>query len=116
MPEFTLMLRGGDELFAKLGPAEIQATIARYSTWFDRLAKTGKLKASHKLRDHHGRVVRRAGAQVMVTDGPFAEGKEVVGGLFVIDAPDYEAAVATVNDCPHLDFGSIEVREIEIMR
>jgi hypothetical protein len=116
MPEFTLMLRDTGEMFAKLGPAEIQATIARYTAWFDRLAKTGKLKGSHKLRDRAGRVVRRTGSQVMVTDGPFAEGKEVLGGLFIIDAPSYEEAVATVNDCPHLDFGSIEVREIEIMR
>jgi hypothetical protein len=53
--------------------------------------------------------------KVAVTDGPFTEGKEVMGGLFVIEAGSYDEAVAIADGCPHLDFGSIEVREIEIL-
>lgn len=116
MSQFTLLLRDSGEMFGKLGPAEIQAVIARYSAWVDGLRKIGKLSASHKLRDLEGKVVRRAGSKVMVTDGPFTEGKEVIGGLFVIEAADYAAALKAVDDCPHLDFGSIEVREVEVLR
>jgi hypothetical protein len=52
----------------------------------------------------------------MVTDGPFTEGKEVLGGPFIVDAASYDDVLTIANGCPHLDFGSIEVREIEIMR
>ena len=48
-------------------------------------------------------------------DGPFAEAKEIIGGLFVVDARDYDEAVSVAKGCPHLDFGTIEVREIEPM-
>jgi hypothetical protein len=48
-----------------------------------------------------------------ITDGPYAEAREVIGGLFILEAADYEEAVALSRDCPHLDFGSIEIREIE---
>jgi hypothetical protein len=51
----------------------------------------------------------------MVTDGPFTEGKEVLGGFFTIEAAAYDKAIEIANTCPHLDFGSIEVREVEVM-
>lgn len=116
MPQYTYLFRDSGDAFAKLSPSEIQATIARYMAWFDRLRQDGKLVGSHKLRDREGRVVRRKSADVIVADGPFVEGREVVGGLFISEAPTYEEALKVVADCPHLDFGSIEVREIEVMR
>jgi hypothetical protein len=50
-----------------------------------------------------------------VTDGPFAEGKEIIGGFWIITADDLDDAVRTVSGCPHLDNGSLEVREIEVV-
>ncbi len=48
------------------------------------------------------------------TDGPFAEAKEVIGGIFTIDADSYDEAVEISKDCPHLKYGGwIEVREVE---
>ena len=44
-----------------------------------------------------------------------AEDKEIIGGFFVVDARDYDEAVSVAKGCPHLDFGTIEVREIEPM-
>lgn len=115
MPQYTLMLRDDGTSFADMSPAEIQAIIARYSAWAQGLRAAGKLAGSHKLRDREGRVARRTGERVMVTDGPFTEGKEVLGGLFIVDASSYDDALAVANGCPHLDFGSIEVREIEVL-
>ena len=40
----------------------------------------------------------------------------MIGGLFVIEAASYDEAVKIANDCPHLDYGSIEVREVEVTR
>lgn len=115
MPKYTLMLREAGNVFANMSPAEIQAIVARYSAWAAELRAAGKL-TGHKLRDAQGRVMRRTGGRVVVTDGPFTEAKEVIGGLFIVDADSYDDAVTIANDCPHLDFGSIEVREIEVMR
>jgi len=58
-----------------------------------------------RLRNNHGTLSR--------TDGPFTEAREVVGGFYLIQAKDYDDAMTIVGDCPHLAFGSIEVREIE---
>ena len=48
-----------------------------------------------------------------VTDGPYAEAREVIGGLFIIEANSYDEIVELSKDCPHLDFGSIEIREVD---
>ena len=116
MAQYTLMLRENGTSFVNLSPAEMQAIIARYGAWSASLAAAGKLAGSHKLRDGAGRVMRRNAGKVVVTDGPFAEGKEIIAGLFVIEADSYDEAVAIANGCPHLDFGSVEVREVEVMR
>jgi hypothetical protein len=115
MPKYTLMLRESGDVFKSLSPSEMQAIVARYSSWAEGLRAAGKL-TGHKLRDGDGRVMRRNGGRVVVTDGPFTEGKEVIGGLFIVDAASYDDVLTIADGCPHLDFGSIEVREIEIMR
>lgn len=51
-------------------------------------------------------------ARVIVTDGPFAESKEIVGGYYVVRAADRDAALAIAARCPHARWGSIEVREV----
>ena len=107
MAEFVLMLRDEGAFPGDLSPAEIQAVIQRYGAWMEKVGATGQ-----KLRDGEGRVMRRSG----VIDGPFAEAKEVLGGFFVIKADSYKDAETICADCPHLDFGSIEIRQIEPTR
>lgn len=96
-----------------MSPEEMQAIIQRYVDWRKRVEAGGRHVVGHKLRDREGRVVRRSGETVRVTDGPYAEAREVIGGLFVLEARDYDEAVSLSSDCPHLDFGTIEIREIE---
>ena len=60
-----------------------------------------------------GARVSFASGKPLVTDGPFAEAKEVMGGFFVIEAANFDEAVETAKTCPHMEFGSIEVREIQ---
>jgi hypothetical protein len=67
----------------------------------------------HKLTDGEGRVLRGAVGSPKVTDGPYAEAREVIGGLFIVDAASYEEVVELSKDCPHLDFGTIEIREVQ---
>jgi hypothetical protein len=109
MPQFVLMLRDSGQFPGDISPEEIQQIIERYNAWGKSVQAKGQ-----KLRDGEGRVVVRKDGGIAVTDGPYVESKEVIGGYFLIDAPDYEAAARMVEECPHLDFGSIEVRQIEL--
>lgn len=116
MAKYTLLLREIGDQFAKLSPAEMQAIVARYAAWSSALRDANNLAGSQKLRDGSGRLMRRSHGDVIVSDGPYAEGKEVIAGLFVLEAPSYDDAIAIAKTCPHLDFGTIEVREVEIFR
>ena len=109
MPRFLLVLRDGEWNPETMSPEEIQAVLSRYRTWVDRVKGDGQ-----KLRDDEGRVLRRNGSGgIFVTDGPYAEGREVLGGFLVVEAQDYGAAVKLCEDSPHFQFGTIEIRQIE---
>ena len=109
MSQFVLMLRDSGMFPENISPEEIQQIIERYSQWKERVRGTGQ-----KLFDGEGRVVVRKDGGVAITDGPYVESKEVIGGYFIVEADDYDAMLKLVEDCPHLDFGSIEIRRIEL--
>jgi hypothetical protein len=104
MPKFVLMLRDTGFPF-DFSPEEIQEILNRYRTWS---RKAGRI-SGEKLRGRDGRVLRGDS----VTDGPYVESKEIIGGFTIIEAGNYDEAVRLCRDHPHLEFGSIEVREVE---
>lgn len=114
MPNYLLLLHENPASFEEMSADEMQAIIQKYTAWKDQMAEAGKLTGGKKLSDGAGRVLRRVNGQPSISDGPYTESKEVIGGLFEIVADDYEQAVAIALECPHLDFGTVEVREIEI--
>ena len=113
MPNFVLLLRDATSSFPNLSPEQMQAIVQRYVAWRAKVQQDGRSITGHKLRDNEGRVVSGSGGAVKVTDGPFAEAREVMGGLFVIEAASYDEVVELTRDCPHLEFGTIEIREVE---
>ena len=113
MPQFILLLHEEPCGLGDLSPEEIQAVIARYSAWRERVAADGHMVDGHKLTDEGGRHLAREGGSVRVVDGPFSEAKEIIGGLFIIKAADYDQAVEICRSCPHLDNGWIELRQID---
>lgn len=115
MARFLVLPRESDDTFAHLSPAEMEAIIARYVAWSARMAETGRMEGGEKLEDGTGRVLRRDTTGVSVTDGPFTEVKEVVGGYWVVHADGLDDAAALMRDHPHLDYGSLEIRRIEEM-
>ena len=108
MPQFVLMLRDTGMFPDNVSPEEIQQVIQRYTQWKEKVRGSGQ-----KLYDGEGRVVVRKDGGVSVTDGPYVESKEVLGGYFLLEAQDYDTVSKLVEDCPHLDYGSIEIRRIE---
>lgn len=107
MPQFVLMLRDAGTWPGDLSPEEIQALMLKYRTWMEKIGGNG-----HKLRDGEGRIVIGKNG-VNVTDGPYAESKEILGGYMLVEADSYDDVVRQCQDSPHLAFGSIEIRQIE---
>jgi len=75
------------------------------------LAAEGRMKGSNKLQDGTARQLTKLGA----IEGPFPATKETIGGYFVIEAADYAEAVELTRSCPHIDFGRIEIRQVDVM-
>lgn len=114
MAEYVLLLHEDPSAFAELAPTEIEAVIAKYMGWRERLAAEGRLAGGIKLKDEGGRRVSRENGKVRVIDGPYSEAKEVIGGFFMIKASDYEEAVEISRGCPHIEYGGwIELREVD---
>jgi len=87
---------------------EVRTLAAKYRAWRLKLNAPGE-----KLCDGTSRFLRKRSGKVAVSDGPFVETKEMVAGYFLIEASDYDHAVELTRDCPHLEFGPIEIRQIE---
>jgi hypothetical protein len=116
MNSYILLLHESATLSKNISPEEMQAIIGRYKAWSQKLAEAGRLAGGNKLEDGTRRVLSGEGAQMRITDGPYAETKDAVGGYFVINAETYEEAVEWSKDCPHLAFGgSIELRKIDVV-
>jgi hypothetical protein len=113
MPQFLLILHEDPGAFKALSPTEMQAVVDKYRQWSQALAVQGQLAGGQKLRDEGGRHLRRSRGELQVTNGPYAEAKDVIGGYFVVEAAGYDEAQRLAAGCPHLGNGWIELREIE---
>jgi hypothetical protein len=114
MPSYMMLLHEAPPDFSGFSAEDIQHVIDEYKNWRNGIAAQGKLSGGAKLRDEGGKHLSGANGDFRVTDGPFAEAKEVIGGYFTIEAADYDEAVELSKDCPHLKYGGrIELREVE---
>lgn len=111
MPQFVLLLRDDRKTVTGYSPEEMQKLMQKYGDW--RRSLQSKATGGQKLMDGEGRVLRKQNGKPTVIDGPFAEAKEVMGGFFVIEVGNYDEAVELAKTCPHMEYGSIEVRQIE---
>jgi len=116
MAQFMLLLHENPSEFAGHTQEQMESVIAEYQAWGQRLAAEGRLVGSHKLTDEGGRHVAKRGSEFLVTDGPFAEAKEVLGGYYIVNAASYDEAVEIAKTGPHLRYnGRIEVRKVDLV-
>ena len=114
MPSYMLLLHQSPSKFQDLAPEDIQQIITRYTAWRSELVRQNKLRSGEKLTNDGGRRLRIQGDQVSITDGPYSEAAEVLGGYFTIEAANYDEAVAIARTCPHLAGTQwIEVRQVD---
>lgn len=117
MPQYMLISHDSGEVpeGVEFTPEMIQTVIRKYNDWIAKLQKKGHLVSLNKLKDNDpGRNLTGFGASQVVTDGPYAETKEIIGGYWIITAKDYQEAVEITRDCPTLEYGGrIEIREVE---
>jgi len=114
MPNFLLLLHQKPRTFSHFSPEEIQKILGSYIAWRESLAKRNKMRAGEKLTNDGGRHLREQGGKISVTDGPYSESQEILGGFFMIEAADYAEAVEISRTCPHLGDGKwIEVRQVD---
>ncbi len=108
MKEFVLIFRqpGSDNNQTE----DIRAIDKKWADWIGGIAAQGKL-SSHGLRlDKSGNVLKYGG---VVTDGPFVETREILGGLIVVKASDLEEATTLAHGCPAVAAGgSVEIRPV----
>lgn len=91
-------------------PEEMQANMGKWMAWIDQLAKDNKYVAGEPLLPG-GKLIK--GSATNVTDGPYTEGKEIVGGFFIVNAADYNEAVALCAGYPdYATGGTIQVRQV----
>lgn len=116
MPKYMLLLHDDPAAFATMSPDQMQKVIAKYMAWGERLRKAGVISESHKLADEPGKVMRGRGGVTRITDGPYSETKEILGGYYIVEAETYDQAVDLARDCPQLEYGgTIEVRQVDTM-
>ena len=106
-----MLLYRTDEWYSKLSQEELQKLINQNKAWFERLTAQGKAKPGRAL-ERKGAIVSGVNGRI-VTDGPFAESKEAIGGYLVLDVGTIEEAIAIAQSSPGLAYGgSIELRPL----
>ena len=109
MSQFLLLLYEDPTGWGKLSPEEMQKAIEKYFAWTKKPFNVD----SKRLAPDVGKVMRSDGGKPRATDGPYSETKEILGGIYLIEAADYDEAVARCQDHPHLEYGgTIEVRKL----
>jgi hypothetical protein len=112
MEKFMLIFQGGMAT-GNESPQQMQETMGKWMAWIDKLAKEGKYVTGEPLMPG-GKVIK--GNHKNVTDGPFTEGKEIIGGFFIINAADYNEAVALCDGYPDYETGgTVIVRQVQKM-
>ena len=113
MSEFVYLFRVSDADHREhMGtPERAQQSMQRWLGWMRELETKGHLKERGQPLERTGKVVRRQGQ--MVTDGPYAEAKDLVAGFIVVEARDLAQAAELAAGCPILEGdGAVEVRPV----
>jgi hypothetical protein len=114
--EYLLALYADEAGWSNLTPSEQKQGVAAYTAYTEALAAAGVLKGSNRLQPiAAATTVRITNGKTQVLDGPYIDSKEQLGGYYLIDVPDLDAALSWAARCPASGHGVVEVRPVWTM-
>lgn len=110
--KYMMLLVSDEREWDELGAEEQEERMHRITTWWNARVAAGEIVGGHQLQPAEtATTIRRTGdGELTVTDGPFVEGKEMVGGFAILDVPDLDAAIRLASEWPSP--GTVEIRPI----
>jgi hypothetical protein len=113
MSEYLYLYRGGQAMPGTASPEQMQKQMAKWMNWLKDLGDRGHVKDPGHPLGSSGKIVKGPRA---VTDGPFTEAKDLVGGFTIVKARDIDEAAALTSGCPIFEAGGfVEVRPVQQM-
>jgi hypothetical protein len=111
--QYMLMIFSNETRLSQMTQAEREQGMAAYGAYTEALKKAGILTAANRLQPTSAATtVRVANGKSQVLNGPYADSKEQLGGYFMIDVPDLDAALSWAARCPGASHGVVEVRPV----
>lgn len=108
-----LLIYGDPSVAPAYDTPEGQAKFAGWMTYTQQLAEAGVMTSGDPFQTATTVQVREG--ETLTIDGPFAETKELLGGCYVLDVEDLDAALAWAAKAPHIAHGSVEVRPVMVL-
>lgn len=114
--QYMLMIYGDEASEQKQSKAAMEQVFAAYGAYTRALREAGVMRGGDPLQPSStATTVRVKGGKTEVLNGPYAETREQLGGYYIIETPDLDAALAWAARCPGASHGSVEVRPIMAM-
>jgi hypothetical protein len=110
---YLLLIYANEAEFESLGENALQKVVGEYADFTKSIVQAGNFKAADRLKPvSSASTVRVRNGKASITDGPFAETREQLGGYYLIEAKNLDEATAIAARIPGARFGSIEVRPV----
>ena len=114
--QYMLLIYSEEGAIEKMAPNEMAGLMGAFGAFTEALASSGSMVNADRLQPvANATTVRAPGGAVQIHDGPFAETKEQLGGYYLIEAPDLDAALTWAKKCPAVGYGAVEVRPVFVM-
>ena len=111
--QYLLLLHAAESGWTNMTPEQQQQGMAAYTAFSEALTKAGAMKGLNRLQPvATATTVRVVDGKTQVLDGPYADSKEQLGGYYLIEAPDLDAAISWAARCPTSSHGVVEVRPV----
>jgi hypothetical protein len=111
--KYMLLIHANETAMLSASPELSNRTLAAYAAYTEAMTKAGVFVDGNRLRpSSDATIVRAPDGKASVLNGPYAETKEQLGGYYMIDAPDLDAALSWAARCPGASTGAIEVRPV----
>jgi hypothetical protein len=111
---YLLLIYADESKYAQMSEAELQADLQTWWEFDSAIKGAGASSAGEALQPTStATTVRDEGGKPLVTDGPFAETKEQLGGYYLLDVENLDQAIEWAHKCPGAKYGSIELRPIQ---